>query len=338
MSMETDGVSYWRRDQQTLGQLWCQQHHQPLRYVEDQSAYLSSPIEYLSEARSVPVSIVRSAQSNPSVKKFLEIVSGLMERTFPLDVKHVALALREKASERNLQTCGGKVRHPLLSDLVKHSFPNQWLNTVFSGISEKPDGQLLNHIDGVLYMRNSASSVSSYILAASVLYGTADKALNGLIKASLTHAEPTGRRERLPILDQTKELILAYETCQGDFKKVAQHTRRPVHQVKSLLLSIGLPNLSSRNRYQNKLAALNAFRLEGRSSSESAEIGGLTLEAMEDLNRNSGPELTKVLMKMKRLEKPLNGGKKFAALPWSLNEQEKQQTDVPQILETELQN
>jgi len=82
MSMETDGVSYWRRDQQTLGQLWCQQHHQPLRYVEDQSAYLSSPIEYLSEARSVPVSIVRSAQSNPSVKKFLEIVSGLMERTF----------------------------------------------------------------------------------------------------------------------------------------------------------------------------------------------------------------------------------------------------------------
>ncbi len=335
------GVSYWRRDLQLPGQLWCSKHGTPLNFVDHELAFLQPPSRYLSEAELVPPELVDEAQSNRRIQIFLDVVSGLMVRTGPLDVKYVALALRKKAADRGLQTHGGKVKQPLLSDLIKESFPKQWLNTVFAGLADKPDAQILNHVDGVLYMRNSASSVSSYVLACAVLYESADYALNDLFGASKVFTDIPVRRLLTATEEENKNLINAYIQCNGHHASVAKCLSTPVHQAMSLLNSLGLPNMTNRkSQGKNPLAAVEAFRIHEKSSVDSAAIGGLTIEEMDEINRKSGPHLTMALLAMPspNLHQRTGAKRKKALLPRAFDVSENANLSRFQIRETEPQN
>jgi hypothetical protein len=333
------GVSYWRRDLQLPGQLWCSKHGTPLNFVDDELAFLLPPNKYLNEAELVPSALVDEAQSNRHVQIFLDVVSGLMTRTVPLDVKYVAQALRKKAAARGLQTHGGKVKQPLLSDLIRGSFPKQWLNTVFAGLADKPEGQILNHVDGVLYMRNSASSVSSYVLACAVLYESGDSALNDLFGASKVFTEIPTRKPLTANEEETKSLINAYIQCNGHHAGVAKSLTIPVHQAVSLLNGLGLPNMTcKRGGDKNPLVAVEAFRIHGRSSADSAAIGRISIEEMDEINRKSGPHLTTALLAMPGLQQRPGAKRKRALLPRALEILESSDVSEIHIRETELQN
>lgn len=338
--VEFHGVSYWRRDLQLPGQLWCPKHETPLHFVENESAFLQPPSMFSKDAALVPKELVDDAKNNPSVQKFLDVVSGLMVRVAPLDVKYVALALRKKAAELGLQTHGGKVKQSLLSDLIRSSFPRQWLNTVFAGLAEKPEGQILNHVDGVLYMRTSASSVSSYVLACAVLYDTADDALNDLFGAVKTHADIPERKPLMPTEQERQNLIDAYIQWKGHHSAVSRHLDIALHQALALLSGLGLPNLSSRSQVKNPLAAVMAFRVNEKSSAESAMLGGLSIDEMDDLNRKSGPLLTMAVMAMAAQDPQRRSGvkRKKALLPRAGATPEIAPSVVRQICETEPQN
>jgi hypothetical protein len=335
------GVSYWRRDHQWPGQLWCPKHGTSLHFVENESAFLQSPSRYLKEAELVPTDLVNDAKSNKSVQKFHDVVSGLMVRTIPLDVKYVALALRKKAAEQGLQTHGGKVKQPLLSDLIRASFPSKWLSTIFSGLVDKPEGQILNHVDGVLYMRTSASSVSSYVLACAVLYDSADNALNDLFCAAKVFADAPTRKTLTPTEQENQNLIDAYIQSYGHHAAVAKRIGIALHQVVSRLNGLGLPNLSCcRTRGKSPRGAVEAFRVHGKSSVDSAAIGGLSTAEMDDLNRKSGPNLTMALMAMAAQDPQRRTGvkRKKALLPRAFNVSENAPSVEFQIREIEPQS
>lgn len=335
------GISYWRRDLQLPGQLWCPKHGTPLHFVENESAYLQPPSRYLKEAELVPSRLIDDALNNQSVQKFHDVVSGLMVRTKPVDVKYVALALRKKAAELGLQTHGGKVKQPLLSDLIRISFPTKWLNTVFSGIVDKPEGQILNHVDGVLYMRTSASSVSSYVLACAVLYDSADSALNDIFGAATVFADAPLRKALTPSEQDNRDLVNAYIQSNGHHAAVAKRIGIALHQAVSMLNGLGLPNLSCcRTHGKSPRGAVEAYRVLGKSSVDSAAIGGLSTAEMDDLNRKSGPHLTMALMAMAAQNPQQRTGvkKKKALLPRAVGVSENAPSVGFQIRETEPQN
>jgi hypothetical protein len=228
----------------------------------------------------------------------------------------------------------------LLSDLVKSSFPRQWLSTVFSGLADKPDGQILNHVDGVLYMRTSASSVSSYVLACAVLYDSADDALNDLFGAVKTHADIPERKPLMPTEQERENLIDAYIKCKGHHSAVSRQLNIALHQALALLSGLGLPNLSSRSQAKNPLAAVMAFRVNEKSSAESATLGGLTMNEMDDLNRKSGPLLTMAVTAMAAQDPQRRSGvkKKKAYLPGAVETRENASSVARHICETEPQN
>lgn len=338
--VEFHGVSYWRRDLQLPGQLWCPKHETPLNFVANESAFLQPPAMFANNAAMVPKDWVDEAQSNLSVQRFLDVASGLMVRVTPLDVKYVAHALRKKAAALGLQTHGGRVKQPLLSDLIKSAFPRQWLNTVFSEVADKPHGQILNHVDGVLYMRTSASSVSSYVLACAVLYDTADDALNDLFGAARTHADIPERKLLNPTEQERQSLIDAYIQCKGNHLAASRMLHVAMHRAQSILGELGLPNLSSRFEAKNPMAAVMAFRVNETPSSESATIGGLSMDEMDDLNRKSGPLLTMALTAMAAQDPQRRSGakKKRAHLPVFVGMHENAPSMTHQICETEPQN
>lgn len=312
------GISYWRRDHQIPGQLWCPKHLTPLNYVENDAAFLQPPSKCLGEAETVPKGWSDEAMSHTHVGRCMDIASGLMVRTVPLDTKHVALELRRQAASLGLQTNGGRVKKPLLSDLIRNSFPSRWLSTVFPELVNKDEGKILNQVDGVLYMRTSASSVWPYILAASVLYESADQALNGLFDAGEVFADaPTRKRVQKSEID-TPGLIAVYAECKGHHATVAQRLAIPLHQAVSLLNNAGLPNLVRiRTEIKRVHAAVDALYRLGKSFEESVAIGRLSSAEMEDLIRKSGPNLISALkvMAVRATPKGLGVKKSKALMP-----------------------
>lgn len=335
------GISYWRRDLQLPGQLWCSKHGEPLHFVEKELAFLQPPSMLEKVAERVPTKLVADAQKNSSVLKFHDVVSGLMERRKPLDVKFVALAMRRRAVELGLQTHGGKVKQPLLSDLIRNSYPGKWLHTVFAGLVDKPEGQILNHVDGVLYMRTSASSVSSYVLASAVLYDSADNALNALFGAAIEFADAPTRKALTPTDKDNQNLIDAYIQSYGHHSAVAKQIGIAPHQAMSMLNNLGLPNLSCcRAQGKSPRVAVEAFRVHGKSSADSAAMGRLSAGEMDDLNRKSGPNLTMALMAMATKEPQGRTGvkRKKALLPRAFSASDSEPFEDSQICDTELQN
>lgn len=290
------GVSYWRREHQVPGHLWCPKHSTPLRFMEDDEAFLQPPSKFLSQAETVPSEWCTDALNNSCVGRFMDIMSGLMERALPMDVKCVALALRAQAASRGLQTNGGKVKKPLLSDLIQGSFPRNWLDNVFRDLVNKARGQILNQSDGVLFMRTSASSVSSYVLAAAALYDSADEALNKLFNASQTYGDAPKRRSLVqPGLD-SMVLMSAYSENQGLHSKTARRLGIPLHQAVSMLNNLGLPNLS-RGRDLHTASMIDTvvdFYVHGKTFAES--LARLTPDELECLLRTSGVNLKSALM------------------------------------------
>lgn len=135
-----------------------------------------------------------------------------------------------------------------------------------------------------------------YILASTVLFESADEALNGLLSAGVEFADPPPRRSvALSGLDDMT-LIANYVQSNGRQSTVAQRLGMPRHQAEAMLCSLGLPNLiRGRHASHGPLKAAEAFFLEGRSASDSADIGGLTTSEMEQLIRKSGSNLTSAL-------------------------------------------
>lgn len=294
------GVSYWRRDHQVPGHLWCKKHLVPLNYLDNDAAFLRSPSNCIADSEVVPMAWVGEGQNNKFVNRFHDIAAGLSERISPLDVKFVALALRKQAESLGLNTVAAPVKNkPLLSDCVRKSFPAHWLTTVIPDLADKVKGQILNRVDGVLYMATSASSVWSYFLAAAVLYESADDALNGLISARADFAEkPRRKRHSIRGLDR-KLLVAEYIASDGSHALVAKRLALPMHQAVSMLRAAGLPNLVFvRSQVKNLRAAADAFYLSETSFEESARAGGLTPSEMAALVRCSGAEFKSTLAAM----------------------------------------
>jgi len=286
------GQSYWRREHQLPGLLWCQKHTTALKYVEHKHAFLSPPAAYLHNCQAIDETWAKEAFDNQFIQRYLEISFGLMDREAPLDVKRVSAIL--KASASGFQTHGGKVKAPLLSDAVITAFGRPWLATVLPRLADKPVGVLLSQLDGVLFLSNSASSVSAYILACALLFESADTALNTL-QASQVGIKRY--RQRSPQIDRD-ELIEIYVEARGNYSMIATllSISKPMVTVK--YRAIGLPNLNEGNK--SLLKAAVAFFVEEQSLVNSATKGGSSVEAMEDLLRSAGSGFAHALRSIHR--------------------------------------
>lgn len=289
------GQSYWRREHQIPGTLWCSKHATPLKYTEDESAFLLPPAVQLQHCHSVDEQWVKQAFNNKAIQRYNEICSNLLDTRKPFDVKHVSVTLKEKASEHGFQTHGGKVKSILLSDAVINAFGRKWLATVLPALADKPEGVHLSQMDGVLYLKTSASSVCAYVLALAVLYESVDMALNALQSSAVAVT-----KSRQPSAQFTRdELLEAYIQGRGNYSTIASSLSIGKPTIAFKLAGIGLPNLIQKAK-QSVFKAVFAFYVEKQSLQASAEKGNISLAAMEDLIRNASCDLTRALQAMQR--------------------------------------
>lgn len=287
------GQSYWRREHQIPGMLWCSKHATPLKYTEDESAFLLPPAAQLPHCLSADEQWVKQAFNNKAIQRYNEICCNLLDTRKPYDVKYVSEVLKEKASEQWFQTHGGKVKSSLLSDAVIHAFGRKWLATVLPALADKPEGGYLSQMDGVLHLKTSASSTSVYVLALAVLYESVDMALNALEASSSVVIT----RTRQPSPQFTRdELLEAYIQGRGNYSMIAASLSVSTPTITFKLATVGLPNLAKQTIFR----AAFAFYVDKQSVQASAEKGNISVAVMEELVRNAGCDLTRALQAMQR--------------------------------------
>lgn len=291
------GISYWRRDLQLPGRLWCQLHDTPLFYVEDDDAFSKAPSTLFDSAEQVPIAWVEEAKDNEFVKRYLDIVAGLITRPRPIDVRSAAYALRQRSIDRNLQSCDGPVKKALLSDLIVESFPRLWLATIVPTLLEKSHKQLLRKVDGVLYTNTSVSSVWPYILAASVLFDSADSALNAIFNGEVC-ASRYGVRTKHKAEISESDLLSAYAYFEGSHAAISRSIGLDRKETTRRLHSMGLPALGLCFHSQ-PIRAARAFFLERKSHAESAKLGAMSPDEFDQLLRSVGPNLIRAMKGMR---------------------------------------
>lgn len=267
------GMSYWRREHQIPGVLWCSKHDSPLSYVEDKQAFLSAPAAFSKQSHTVPNELAEAAKANRAVRCYLDMCTGLMDRTVPLDVKDVVRVLAGRARSLGFQTWGGKAVSPLISDHVADMFDSSWLSVVFPDVVTKLRGVILNRLDGVLYLRTAASSSVAYLLVASVLFDSADEALSEL-QASPS-VEPPPPRNVSPDRPDDDALFEAYVEMKGGHAAAAKLLTANYGAISPRLDAMGLPKLLRRGK-DGVRVALRAFLLDEMSMSESASVAGIS--------------------------------------------------------------
>jgi len=295
------GQSYWRREPQIPGMLWCSKHITPLKYSADESAFLRSPAEQLQHCQSVDETWVKESFENKAIQRYCEICFHLLDTRAPFDVNKVSEVLKAKASRLGFQTNGKNIRSPLLNDAFFDAFEPKWLATVLPELGEKTSGKLRCQTDGVLYFGRSTSSVSAYVLACSLLFETADMALNA-IQSSLVSKRKTRQRFAKFTSD---ELLEAYIQGRGNYWKIASKYFTKMSLIAFKMAAIGLPNLCKPSAFK----AAFTFYVEKQSLKVSATNGNMSLEAMKDLIRNASCDLPRALQVIHRLDEQDKGVK-----------------------------
>ena len=291
------GMSYWRRDHQLPGVTSCSEHRTALRYVDDTEAFLKPPSRFEDNSHVVDEAWAKSDLEHDGIQRFLAISRRLISLEKPIAVKTARAVLHERALARGWSTHAGSSEKTLLSDQILMVFPRDWLATVVPALAEKAFGTPLNQVDGVLYLSTSASSVAPYILACCVLFDSAD---DGLFALTTDSPVLRKRRSRQPsVLIDDIELRNAYVRAKGQYKSVMSYISGNKNSMLSRLRALGLPDISSPDDQSLLLSAAISFFLDKKSLAESATLAGIKLEKVENLIRQSGSNLTALLMEMK---------------------------------------
>lgn len=295
------GVSYWRRTHQIPGVYVCPEHGRALRYMEGANAFLYSPSMFVEVAHVVNEQWAVENDEHPAVRNFLNLSILLASGERPFDLKIVRGVLAQQAKRLGLYAYA-RSSSEYLSDRIVSIFPGQWLETIFPGITAKPVGTKVDQIDGVLYLSTSSSSVAAYLLAIFVLFDSIDEALDAFEgtqkKGSAAHERTTAE----PTVNHQVDLRAEYIRTKGSHLRIARENGIELHTVINGLREVGLPNLTVKGKYKERLfeAAAN-FYVHGCPLVQSAIDAGVSLEDLERVVRHAGADLYAALKKMMRV-------------------------------------
>lgn len=290
---QTHGVGFWHRSHQIPGQLWCPEHEIPLAYIDDDDAFFSPPESCREGYKPIAGKWVDESKENEVVQRFLAISLALLNRASPFSVSTVSEALKKHGAKLGFQTNAGNVKAKLFSDELVQSLPREWLYSVMPALVGKKTGKAMPKIDGVFYMKTSASSATAYLLALAVLFDTPELALAELTAAD-NHKTSNSKANRSSPVVSDKELRSAYLATLGEYPKIAAQLNMRYSTACARLRSMGLVSFSDGGRSGLAKAAIS-FYSRRKSVIESAIAGGVTSSELEEIIRNGGSELIQVV-------------------------------------------
>lgn len=277
------GITYWRRLHQLTGIDWCIKHGVALLRYEGHDAFERSPLSVLGSSAAIENEELTEARDHSTVVRYSEIVDGLLtEVAHPYHTADVSTLIRDWAKQQDLRVAlNGK--RPLLSDLVAERFPKAWLAVHFPTSQRKETGVFAPWIDGTWFSRNYPCGIPSYVLALTLMYETADEALNALANLSATVVPRKSEIHRKPGAWSSTEIIEVWMKHLGNCTAIAKDMGLSDKYVRDRLREAGLPALSLGAGVAVKRAVQSYWH--GQSLSTVSELAGAEQSHVEGFLR-----------------------------------------------------
>jgi hypothetical protein len=281
--LEFRGITYWRRVHQLIGIDWCVKHGVALYQYEGRDAFELSPLAALGSCSKIDNEKVAVARDHPLVTRYARIAEGLLaEVAHPYHTTDVSTMIRDWAKQQDLRVAlNGK--RPLLSDRVAESFPNDWLALHFPTSQRKEASTFAPWVDGTWFSRKYPCGIPSYALAMTLMYESADDALNALANLSVTVVPRKSDIHRKQGTWATTEIVDVWMRHLGNCKAIAEDMDLSEKYVRDRLYEAGLPTLSANAGVAVKHAVQSYWR--GHSLSTVTQSVGVEQSHVEDFLR-----------------------------------------------------
>lgn len=301
--LELTGQSYWRRSHQIPGVFWCLEHNFPLRYVVGQAAFNHSPAELLPSSLANDAEWMSEVRDNQVVRGYIQLSFKLMASSAPFDRESVSNTLITQARSQHYDvSLDGFSIDNMLHEVVRQ-YGRRWLDTVMPPYRNRRKKIPISCFRSRQFFeeeQRQGSLLLQCILACPLLFGSAEEALRALGRFNPGSAAFSKLRHQ-EFLRKPDELIAAYIRSQGSYSKTQDIFRGKSSRKRTFngLMGLGLPNIE-KVKDKNYLSALIAFFIDGCSLIDSAEIGRIEHYEMEQLLRDSGVTIQRILEEIMR--------------------------------------
>jgi hypothetical protein len=167
------GFAYFRREHQLPGFNYCSKHNLKL-ITSSRDAFVNpdqvAPLEEINHH-------LHDELSNESIQRYKTIIESWAGAKAPIPLTQLTSLMQKRARSLGLRwsRIGNK---RIFSDLILTSYSIPWLKILIPNIELKSEGKYFSAIDSVMTPQNIATRSSTYALALSVLFNSAEEALN----------------------------------------------------------------------------------------------------------------------------------------------------------------
>lgn len=277
------GFAYWRRVHQLPGVDRCTKHGTTLISYSGRDVLERSPLYCLSVLNQVVNEPLDEICSNEFVARYIQIAVNLItEISKPIHIEDISVHIREWAKNQNLRvSLNGK--RPLLSDRAVEMLPRAWLKKHFPRSETKEYGGFSDWIDGTWFSRKTPRNPAAYILALSIMYESADEAINALanLKPAIVPRKVLIHRKKGAW--DSAEFIKVWMLHLGNTAAISEELNLSKAYIYQRIVAAGLPCLSKKAGAALKLAVQRYW--QGESISAACKFSGAIIEDVEKFLR-----------------------------------------------------
>lgn len=233
--MHYHGFSYWRRSHQLSGVDWCAKHENLLFEVPKDNAYKYPPGVYFKKGEYNQVAI-ENYSSHPVVSRYAQMISDSVELRESLQFKVVGQVLLNRLNELDIRDDDGKKK--MFSDVLNERVPHDWLKKHFPKLLKEKPNQYICRFDDLPKARGACKSFMNTILAAALIYKSAEEGLS-----ALTQRQNLPRTLNNHAISSINATDTAYIDQQGNIKVIAETLNLSYATTLTLLRKIGFPSL-----------------------------------------------------------------------------------------------
>lgn len=288
-------LPYLRRTHQVTGIDWCMKHECSLCAYSGDDIPGPSQLYHLLGQYPTKTSL---KDQHPIIRKYADIYDGLISKPIFVPSDNASWVLSLKANELGLNHSTARTGR-CLSDILIEDLSSDWLFNNFPAMKAKQTNQFINSFDGVAVFRLQNHDVTNYVLAAAVLFETADEALNTFKDSVSLKLKP-----RRTIVRRGTEywrgehFHRVYSRNLGECKAITAEIGGSYEQNRVNLIRHGLPPLSSLSI--ETIQALYDF-YNGASIQEIMSRPGLNHLYFERIIRDAGNNFKAIFNDIKNL-------------------------------------
>lgn len=190
--LEFWGYAYFRREHQLPYVILCGKHDEALFWKRGANAAMESPLLAFRSPDELGYVLDPSFCDHPVVSRYRVIAEALLGHEKPISLARVQDVVCDRAKLLGLR-CGEDGRRPALTDLAVKTCPRPWLDVLVENLRGNSNRGYRSSLDHTFATQTLSGQSWLHVLGMSLVFDTAEDALNAVATNNLHNVRTTER-------------------------------------------------------------------------------------------------------------------------------------------------